>query len=281
MASGRHGVLVFDPSVDAVAGATPLPPGRIDDESGGGLIAAPGTYYSRATETAGGGWSDIADQFHMEGTLVGTLTPEFSNSSDEEMLTGEDQWNDYTSDALPDPDVSVPSVSYTTPRTIDVDSLDFSAIGSGSDLTARLATVAALPACTAAGSGVGKTLTANAVGILTVDSVAAALNDLILVKNQVNPIDNGFYKVTTAGAVGVAFVLTRSTSMDATGAETTPGKTVAVTAGAVNTGLSFVLTGEQEIGVALSRYPYGRVRYKFVVSAGAGTIKDRRVIKAS
>jgi hypothetical protein len=49
----------------------------------------------------------------------------------------------------------------------------------------------------------------------------------------------------------------------------------------VNAGLSLVLTGAQEFGGALARYPYGRLRYRFVVSAGAGTIKSRRVIKAS
>lgn len=79
---------------------------------------------------------------------------------------------------------------------------------------ARLATAAALPACTAAGSGVGKTLTANAVGVLTVDGVATVLNDRILVKDQVTAVDDGLYKVTTEGTAGVAFVLTRATDFD-------------------------------------------------------------------
>jgi hypothetical protein len=70
--------------------------------------------------------------------------------------------------------------------------------------------------------------------------------------------------------------------MDATGAETTPGVVTTVTAGTVNTGLKFVLTGDaQSFGVALTRYPYGRVRYRFEVASGSGTIKSRRVIKAS
>lgn len=80
----------------------------------------------------------------------------------------------------------------------------------------RLATAAALPAVTAAGSGIGKTLTANAVGALSVDGVAVALNDRILVKNQASAVDNGIYTVTTLGDGSTAFVLTRATDFDGT-----------------------------------------------------------------
>jgi hypothetical protein len=84
------------------------------------------------------------------------------------------------------------------------------------DITVRLATTGALPACTAAGAGVGKTLTGNAVGILVVDSQNAALGDYILVNNQAAQADNGVYVLTTAGTAGVAFVLTRATAFDQT-----------------------------------------------------------------
>lgn len=284
MASGRPGALVFDPTQDAEAGETPNAPGGRNptpDLSGGGLIAGPGTYYSRGTAMAESGWSDVSDQLAFTGGLVGTLTPEFSNASDDEMRTGEDQWDDYTSEALPDPDVTIPGIG-SDARTIDVDTLDFAPVASGSDLTARVATVAALPAVNASGTGVGKTLTRTGVGVLTIDGVATVLNDLILVKNQASAIDNGLYTVTTEGTAIAAAVLTRATTMDQTGAETTPGVTVAITAGTVNTGLSFVLTGDaQEFGIALNRFPYGRVRYRLVVTSGSGTVKSRRVIKAS
>jgi len=79
----------------------------------------------------------------------------------------------------------------------------------------RVATAAALPAVTASGGpGVGKILTADAVGILTVDGVATVLNDRVLVKDQVTGADNGIYKVTTEGTGGVAFILTRATDYD-------------------------------------------------------------------
>jgi hypothetical protein len=77
-------------------------------------------------------------------------------------------------------------------------------------------TAAALPTCTYSNgaSGAGATLTASANGVLTVDGGTVALNDTVLVKNQASGFQNGLYVCTTAGAVGAAFVLTRSTNMD-------------------------------------------------------------------
>ncbi|MCI4436884.1 MAG: hypothetical protein JHC33_08780, partial [Ignisphaera sp.] len=83
--------------------------------------------------------------------------------------------------------------------------------------TARVATAAALsPTNTYANgtAGVGATLTATGVGILTVDGVSTVLNDIILVKNEAAPANNGLYQVTTAGTAGVAYVLTRLPGMD-------------------------------------------------------------------
>ena len=75
------------------------------------------------------------------------------------------------------------------------------------------ATTAALPTNTYSNgaSGVGATLTGVATGVLTVDGYAVALNDRVLVKNEVTAANNGIYLCTVAGAVGVAYVLTRTT----------------------------------------------------------------------
>ncbi len=112
----------------------------------------------------------------------------------------------------------------------------------GTSLTAvRLATDAPLPACTPAGTGVGKTLTADANGALTVDGVAVANADRILVKDQVAGDDNGIYVVTDLGSGGTPFILTRATDFD-TAAEAKKGLQIPVTAGTANTGLTFVHT---------------------------------------
>jgi hypothetical protein len=126
------------------------------------------------------------------------------------------------------------------------------AISAGLDpkASSRVATTTALPAVTAAGSGVGKTLTANAVGVLTVDGVATVLNDRILVKNQATASDNGIYKVTTEGTAGVAFVLTRATDQDGSPAnEVSGGNFTFVEQGTVNVGTGWVVVWDGDIVV--------------------------------
>ena len=72
-------------------------------------------------------------------------------------------------------------------------------------------------------SGVGATLTAAAVGNLTIDGNVVSVGQRVLIKNEVgayvnnttqSAAFNGIYTVTTAGAPGTAYVLTRSTDMD-------------------------------------------------------------------
>jgi hypothetical protein len=117
---------------------------------------------------------------------------------------------------------------------VDVDKIKFVKIRPATTTsTCRVITAAALPACTASGTKAGKTLTANAVGILTVDGVNCILNDIIGVKDEVNPVNNGIYTLTTAGTAGVAFILTRNTSYDVN-AELLRGHIMTATAGTTN-----------------------------------------------
>ncbi len=115
---------------------------------------------------------------------------------------------------------------------------DFAGQGSGVDWkdSVRLATDAALPAYTQAGAGVGATLTADAVGILTVDGIAMVLGDSVLVKDEAaspGDSDHGLYEMTTEGTAGVAFVLTRRTDAD-DDSEVTAALQVGVEEGTVN-----------------------------------------------
>lgn len=93
--------------------------------------------------------------------------------------------------------------------------LDAVQIGISVKKRVEVATNAALPAYTQAGAGVGATLTADAVGVLTIDGVATSLGDRVLIKDEAGShADHGVYDVTTEGTAGVAFVLTRSTDFD-------------------------------------------------------------------
>lgn len=109
--------------------------------------------------------------------------------------------------------------------------------------TVRLATAAALAACTPAGTGPGHTLTENANGALTIDGVTANNADRVLIKDQVAQDDNGIYVVTDKGSAGTPFILTRATDFDqAVAGEIAVRANIIATAGTVNTGKQFELT---------------------------------------
>lgn len=122
----------------------------------------------------------------------------------------------------------------------------------------RVATVAALsntPTYANGAAGVGATLTAGSVGILTVDGTATVLNDRILVKDQASQFQNGPYFVSTAGTAGVAYVLTRVTDAD-TAAELPNNLTMLVTAGATLIGSSWSLNQPAAITVGTTALPF-------------------------
>jgi hypothetical protein len=121
----------------------------------------------------------------------------------------------------------------------------------------RAATTAALPAVTAAGSGAGKTLTADANGALTVDGVTIANSDRILVKNQSTASDNGIYTQTTLGTGGTAFVLTRATDADQN-SEVSAGMFTFVSEGTANADTGWVLTTNDPITVDTSSQTFAQ-----------------------
>lgn len=106
------------------------------------------------------------------------------------------------------------------------------------------ATTAALPACTYANgtAGVGATLTGDVNGAFpTIDTVAAALNNFYIVKDQVAALQNGWYKLTQVGDAGTPFILTRMIDAD-TDADLTKGAHSWVEAGSANGQKRFVCT---------------------------------------
>jgi hypothetical protein len=127
------------------------------------------------------------------------------------------------------------------------------------------ATAAALPANTYSNgaSGVGATLTAIAAGVLTVDGIAVALGDRVLVQNEVAASHNGIYLVSALGTVSVAYILTRTTDMN-TAAEI-PGAFAFTEQGTVNAGAGFVVASEGPFTVGTTSITWTQFS-----SAGAG-----------
>ncbi len=149
------------------------------------------------------------------------------------------------------------------------------ATASGLDVKAsvRIATIAVLPANTPAGTGVGKTLTASSVGVLTIDSVATVLADRILVKDQAAGDDNGIYEVTTEGTAGVAFILTRATDADQD-EEVTAGMFTFVSEGSTLADTGWVLSTNDPITVDTTTLTFTQFSQAGVIEAGAGMTKS-------
>lgn len=108
----------------------------------------------------------------------------------------------------------------------------------------RVATAAALPTNTYANgtAGVGATLTATVNGALTVDGIAVAVNDRVLVKTEAAQANNGIYTVTAAGGASALYVLTRATDYD-NSTKMGTGAFTLTTAGTANANIGWARTG--------------------------------------
>jgi hypothetical protein len=154
--------------------------------------------------------------------------------------------------------------------------------------SARVATVAALPACTYANgpsNGIGATLTANANGALpSIDGIGLSLNQRILVKNQAAGLQNGLYVVTQLGDAGNPWILTRATDADQGSAhvgEDSPrlvsqGMLVPIAEGTVNGSLGFILTTVDPISVGVTALNF--TQFGEVIQAGLGLTKTGQTL---
>lgn len=89
-------------------------------------------------------------------------------------------------------------------------------------------------------NGVGATLSANTVGVLTIDSVVANLNDRILLVGQSNGNENGVYIVTQAGGASAIWVLTRAADQQCI-EQMKAGQFIPINAGTANAGAMYVM----------------------------------------
>ena len=239
-------------------------PDGLDDWTGSARVTTLGTI-------ATGVWSGTA--------LVAAKVPRLNDitAPDGNLAMGS---NEITGLADPTGDTSAATKSY----------VDAKAQGLDVKASVRLATAADLPACTyaqpVATTGVGATLTANANGALTIDSVAVALNDRILVRHQGTGIEvhahNGIYKVTTLGAGGAAWVLTRATDFDEND-EVTASAFVFVEEGTINADSGHVVNTDGAITFSSSTFSgVGWAQFSGAgqVTAGTGLTKSGNTLNA-
>ena len=144
--------------------------------------------------------------------------------------------------------------------------------------SARLATAAALPTSTYSNGtgGINATITGTANGALSVDSVAVAVDDRILVKNQANAFENGMYVVTATGGASAVFVLTRSTDMNQD--VEFPGSFEFVEEGTVNADNGYVVTTNLPITIGTTAINWTQFSGAGQITAGAGLTKSGNTI---
>lgn len=139
----------------------------------------------------------------------------------------------------------------------------------------QLATTTALAANTYnnGSSGVGATLTANANGALSVDGVAVAVGNRILVKNEVTQANNGVYTVTQTGSAGTPYILTRATDFDSSGTgvdQIDAGDFFLITAGSTLANTSWVQQTPLPITVGTTALVFQQFGAPLTYSAGTG-----------
>lgn len=171
-----------------------------------------------------------------------------------------------------------------TIRTTDeLTKADGTLLGSITDAkeSVRLATAAALPAYTASGGpGIGRTLTANANGALTVDGIAVALNDRILVKDQAaSHVDHGIYRVSQVGDGSNPFILVRASDADQN-AEVTSGLYVWVNEGVTWANSGWLLITNDPIVVDTTALQFVQVNALGQIVDGDGIAKVGNILFA-
>jgi hypothetical protein len=122
-------------------------------------------------------------------------------------------------------------------------------------------------------SGVGATLTGVGFAALVVDGYTAAVNDRILVKDQVTAANNGIYTVTVAGSGAAVYVLTRATDCNFA-SNIFSGIFTFIEQGTANTGAGFTLTTAGAITVGTTGLTFTQFSGAGEITAGTGLAKS-------
>jgi hypothetical protein len=140
------------------------------------------------------------------------------------------------------------------------DAIDAKALGLAWKLPSKYATTTNLSSVYSSG-----TLTAEAVGFLSLDgfdntstpaSAKPTVNDRVLVKDQTNKKNNGFYKITNVGAADAKWAMDRSS--DADEASELIGVAVFVERGTENGDCAYVQTADSPITIGTTNLEFAK-----------------------
>jgi len=160
--------------------------------------------------------------------------------------------------------VSDPSASLDI---VNLQTLDARVNGISYKTSARVASTANI-----AGTFNANTFTTTAKGQLTIDGVAVALNDRVLLKDQSEGWQNGIYYVTDTGADGSTAVLTRVADADAS-SEVKAGMFVFISEGTANGDNGYTLTTNDPITLNTTALVFTQTSGAGQIAAGNGLTK--------
>ena len=121
------------------------------------------------------------------------------------------------------------------------------------------------------------TITSSSNGAISIDGVSLTTNDRVLVKDQSTATQNGFYKVTTVGSGGAAFVLTRTPDADEA-SEVTGGAFTFVEEGTANADNGYVATHNGTPTLGTTNITFEQFSGAGQIAAGAGLTKTGNTI---
>jgi len=233
------------------------------------------------TSGAGTGFTNIT----ASGTITGSTkvsSPAFEGASPTLTASGADQTVTIVPTGTGTVAVSGKRVSGVATPTATTDAANkayVDSVAEGLDIkeSAVAATTAVLPTTVVyanGASGVGATITAGANGVLAaIDGVTMVNGERLLVKNQAAALQNGIYVVTSIGAVGATFVLTRAGDMDGSPASEIPGAFVFVEEGTVNADNGFVCTTNAPVTMGTTAINFTQFSGAGQITAGDGLAK--------
>jgi hypothetical protein len=126
-------------------------------------------------------------------------------------------------------------------------------------------------------SGIGAKLFGISPGSLILDDYSVQLDDRVLIKDQNNLFENGYYTVTRVGSGATTFELIRAVDFDEP-SEIVAGAFSFVLSGTLNGGGGFVLVSKDIVAIGTDAIEFTQFSSPGEIIAGAGLVKTGNVI---
>jgi len=267
--SSISGALVLNPVGDLqVTHADFIANRIIYSEDASGTLASSSNFEFDGTILSLTGNLDITGDADIDNVNINTNTISTTNANGDLILSPDGSGS-----------VTVPSgyegrAGFGASSLVNKTYVDSVANGLDVKKSVRVATTADLAATYNNSNG---TLTANGNGAIIVDGVTLDVDDRVLVKDQTDPVENGFYLVTTTGGASATFVLTRTP--DANDAdELTGGAFTFVEAGSTNADNGYVATHNGTPTIGTDDITFDQFSGAGQIDAGNGLTKTGNTI---